>query len=72
MVEPPHAKGATGVAGIIDKVPLHPPLAVVVSSHAVKDVLIASWLWQAASVLSVPQLKTTAGAGSTVNVFVQL
>jgi hypothetical protein len=50
---------------------LHPPLAVVVRSHAANDVLMADCVWQEASVLSFAQLKTTNGAVSTVKVLVQ-
>ena len=72
MVEPPHADGGKGMAGIVVNDPLHPPTAVVVSSHAANDAFIDSWLWQAGSVLSEAQLKLTDGAGSTVKVLVQV
>jgi hypothetical protein len=64
--------GATGVAGTVVSTPLHPPLAVVVNSHAAKEELIAAWDWQAASVLSLAQVNVTAGAAVTVKVFVQV
>jgi hypothetical protein len=72
VVEPPQADGAVGVTGDLVNVPLHPPLAVVVSSHAANEALIVAWVWQAASVLSDAQLNTTAWEFSTVNVFVQV
>jgi hypothetical protein len=70
-VDPPSAEGATGVAGVVVNVPLHPPLAVVVRSHAAKEASMAAWVWLAASVLSVPQVNVTDGAVSTVNLLVQ-
>jgi hypothetical protein len=54
------------------KVPLHPPLAVVVISHAANDAFMVPCDWQAASVLSVAQVNTTSGAVVTVKVFVQV
>jgi hypothetical protein len=56
---------------MVDKLPLHPPLAVVVTSHAAKDASMTVCDWHAASVLSLAQVKMTSGALSTVNVFVQ-
>jgi hypothetical protein len=49
--------------------PLQPPLAVVVSSHAANEALMAVWVCPAASVLSAAQLNKTAGAAVTVNRF---
>ena len=63
--------GATGEAGVVVNAPLHPPLAVVVSSHAAKELLMAACDWQAASVLSDAQFKLIAGGGDTVNLLVQ-
>ena len=71
-MEPPQADGGKGIAGIVDNDPLHPPSAVVVSSHAANDAFIDSWLWQTISVLSEAQLNTIAGAADTVNVFVHV
>ena len=51
---------------------MHPPEAVAVASQAANEVLMAAWVWQAASVLLLGQLKTTAGATVTVKVLVQL
>jgi hypothetical protein len=62
VVEPPQAEGAVGEMGTVVSTPLQPPLAVVVRSHAAKEVFIFSWVWQATSVLSEAQLNTTAGA----------
>ena len=60
------------MAGLVVRTPLHPPLAVVVSSQAAKEASMAACDWQAGSVLSTAQVKDTAGAGFTVKVFVQV
>jgi hypothetical protein len=72
VVDPPHEEGADGVVGTVVNTLLHPPLAVVVRSHAENEALMTAWLWQAASVLSAAQLKLIAGVASTANVLVQV
>jgi len=42
VVTPPHLSGAIGVAGDVVNNPLHPPLAVVVNSHAANDASMAA------------------------------
>ena len=60
------------MAGDFVSTPLHPPLAVVVSNQAEKDVLMDVWDWQAASVLSEAQLNVIAGVLNTVNLLVHV
>ena len=43
-MEPPHANGAAGDAGVVVSTPLQPPLAVVVVSHVANNALIAAWV----------------------------
>ena len=42
VVTPPHLSGAIGVVGDVVNIPLHPPLAVVVSNHAANEASIAA------------------------------
>jgi hypothetical protein len=71
-VDPPPNEGATGEEGDVDKLPSHPPLAVVVRSHAANEASIIAWDWPVGSVLSMAQVKDTAVAFGTVNVAVQV
>ena len=42
VVDPPHAEGAVGLAGLVVTTLLHPPLLLNVASHVANLVLIAS------------------------------
>jgi hypothetical protein len=66
VVVPPQAGGAPEL--LLEMAALHPPLKVAVANHAANLVLIADWVWQAASVTFAGQVKVTAGAVVTVNV----
>jgi hypothetical protein len=72
VVDPPVAEGATGEEGDVVMVPLQPPLAVVVRSHAANEALMADWVCPGASVLSDAQLNTTAAGAVTVKILVQV
>jgi hypothetical protein len=72
VVNPPNAEGATGVAGTVVNIPSHPPLAVVVRSHAANEASMTAWVCPAGSVLSDAQVNTTAGAVGTVKVAKQV
>ncbi len=56
---------------MFDKLPLHPPFAVVDPINAPYAASTCAWVEHAATVTSVPQLNTTEGAAATVNVAVQ-
>jgi hypothetical protein len=66
VVEPPQAEGAPVLLFV--KTPLQPPEAEAVANHVAKAELTAAWVWQAAVVVLVGQVRTTVGAAGTVNV----
>ncbi len=67
---PPQAFGVPGLLFVNTR--LQPPLAVAVANQAAYFVLICAWVWQAASVTFIGQVKFTTGAVATVNVRVQV
>jgi hypothetical protein len=50
VVLPPQASGAVGDVGLVDNMPLQPPLAVVEDNQVAKAVLMFACVWQAGSV----------------------
>ena len=67
-LNPPQAAG--GVVALFVNTPEHPPLAVVDAKNAFHAASICSCVLHAATVVSVAQFNTTAGAGVIVNVAV--
>ena len=53
---------------LLDKIPLHPPLADAVANHALKAVFTCAWVKQAPVVVFTGQVNTTVGGAGTVNV----
>ena len=67
---PPQASGAPGLLFV--KTALQPPVMETVASHAAYFASMAACVWQAASVVLIGQVRSTAGAAVTANVRVQV
>lgn len=69
-VVPPQASGAPVLLFV--KTALQPPVMETVASHAAYFASMEACVWQAASVVLIGQVRSTAGAAVTVNVRVQV
>jgi len=70
VAAPPQAFGAPELLFVTTG--LHPPLTTIPVSHVLNLLLMVVCVWQAASVTLLGHVTTRAGAGSTVNVAVQV